>query len=204
MLFRSLFVIIIIAFIIATKMVGPVKTAVNVLRDIAQGEGDLTVQLPLIGNDEVTQLSEYFNETIEKIRLSIKSVDLNAGTMQNIGDELAGNMTETASAVNQISANVEGIKQQAITQAASVSQTSATVEEIINTIKKLDERIELQASSVARSSASVEEMVANIGSITQTLEKSDDAIKNNRKSTRLNSSHPVISYAVFCLKKKKT
>src|ERR1041385_7268793 len=27
---------------------------------------------------------------------------------------------------------------------------------------------------------------------------------NNRKSTRLNSSHGYISYAVFCLKKKKT
>src|SRR5260221_8346556 len=28
--------------------------------------------------------------------------------------------------------------------------------------------------------------------------------KVDRKSTRLNSSHTVISYAVFCLKKKKT
>src|SRR5690348_17698248 len=28
-------------------------------------------------------------------------------------------------------------------------------------------------------------------------------IKQDRKSTRLNSSHPSISYAVFCLKKKK-
>src|SRR5438034_4171074 len=28
--------------------------------------------------------------------------------------------------------------------------------------------------------------------------------KRDRKSTRLNSSHTVISYAVFCLKKKKT
>ena len=31
-----------------------------------------------------------------------------------------------------------------------------------------------------------------------------DAIAEDRKSTRLNSSHVVISYAVFCLKKKKT
>src|SRR2546426_6977226 len=31
---------------------------------------------------------------------------------------------------------------------------------------------------------------------------SDDAV--DRKSTRLNSSHLVISYAVFCLKKKQT
>src|SRR3712207_7880122 len=29
-------------------------------------------------------------------------------------------------------------------------------------------------------------------------------IKGDRKSTRLNSSHANISYAVFCLKKKKT
>src|SRR5258708_9050777 len=28
--------------------------------------------------------------------------------------------------------------------------------------------------------------------------------KRDRKSTRLNSSHQIISYAVFCLKKKKT
>src|SRR5438132_5396970 len=30
------------------------------------------------------------------------------------------------------------------------------------------------------------------------------AARRDRKSTRLNSSHTVISYAVFCLKKKKT
>src|SRR2546429_5329143 len=34
------------------------------------------------------------------------------------------------------------------------------------------------------------------------IQRSDDA--RDRKSTRLNSSHGYISYAVFCLKKKKT
>src|SRR5690348_18121979 len=29
-------------------------------------------------------------------------------------------------------------------------------------------------------------------------------VRQDRKSTRLNSSHPSISYAVFCLKKKRT
>src|SRR5436190_16085009 len=32
----------------------------------------------------------------------------------------------------------------------------------------------------------------------------DERAEADRKSTRLNSSHTVISYAVFCLKKKKT
>src|SRR5256885_6451251 len=35
-------------------------------------------------------------------------------------------------------------------------------------------------------------------------QKVDEDHGEDRKSTRLNSSHLVISYAVFCLKKKKT
>src|SRR5256885_9109617 len=35
-------------------------------------------------------------------------------------------------------------------------------------------------------------------------EKLKEYLRADRKSTRLNSSHLVISYAVFCLKKKKT
>src|SRR2546430_9731075 len=34
-------------------------------------------------------------------------------------------------------------------------------------------------------------------------ERADDVAVEDRKSTRLNSSHSQISYAVFCLKKKK-
>src|SRR5260221_10914753 len=36
------------------------------------------------------------------------------------------------------------------------------------------------------------------------LHHADRPARTDRKSTRLNSSHTVISYAVFCLKKKKT
>src|SRR5256885_9245748 len=36
----------------------------------------------------------------------------------------------------------------------------------------------------------------------RTLSALRNAIREDRKSTRLNSSHLVISYAVFCLKKK--
>src|SRR5438034_3721405 len=35
------------------------------------------------------------------------------------------------------------------------------------------------------------------------LARSQEITEKDRKSTRLNSSHTVISYAVFCLKKKK-
>ena len=178
-----LVVALIIVYFVARAMVKPVQTVVSALQNIAQGEGDLTVRLPIHGNDEVTDLSEYFNETITKIGASIQQVGVNSSTMEEIGNELASNMTETASAVNEISANIDGVKQQAMTQAASVTETAATVEEIVRTIKQLNTSIETQAASVAQSSSSVEEMVANIASIGQTLGKTDDVIKNLTTAT---------------------
>ena len=181
--FGVLAVSLIIVFFVARRMIKPVKVVVGALKDIAQGEGDLTVRLPVHGNDEVTDLSEYFNETIEKIGASIKSVGESSEDMTNIGNELASNMTETASAVHQISANIDGVKQQALTQAASVTETAATVEEIIRTIKQLNGSIENQAASVAESSSAIEQMVSNIASITQTLDKTNDAVKTLANAT---------------------
>ena len=167
----------IIVYLTSLKIVHPIETTVGALQGIAQGEGDLTVRLPVTGNDEITDLSEYFNETIAKIGSSIKTVGASSNIMQSIGDELSSNMTETASAINEISANIDGVKQQTMNQAASVTETSSTVEEIIRTIEQLNGSIETQAASVAQSSASIEEMVANIASITQSLEKSDNMVK---------------------------
>ena len=173
----------VIVYIIAYKMMQPVQAVVAALRDIAHGGGDLTVRLPVIGNDEITNLSAYFNETIEKIGLSIRAVGVNSQSMEEVGNELASNMVETASAINEISANIEGVKQQAMTQAASVTETAATIEEIVRTIKQLNGSIEMQAESVAQSSSSIEQMVANIASITKTLESTDGVIKKLASAT---------------------
>ena len=178
-----LLVSLVIVFFVARAMVKPIAVVVGALKDIAQGEGDLTVRLPVHGNDEIADLSQYFNQTISKIGSSIQNVDKNITVMESIGNDLASNMTETASAVHQISANIDGVKQQALTQAASVTETAATVEEIIRTIKQLNSSIENQAASVAQSSSAVEQMVANIASITQTLDKTNDTIKHLATAT---------------------
>ena len=185
-----------IVYLVARAMVKPIKIVVNALQNIAQGEGDLTVRLPVSGNDEITDMSEYFNETIAKIGKSIQSVGVNSNTMEEVGNELASNMTETASAVHQISANIDGVKQQAHTQAASVTETAATIEEIVRTIKQLNTSIETQAASVAQSSSSVEQMVANIASIGQTLDKTDEAIKKLTGATGDGKATLVTSNAV--------
>ncbi|QTQ11374.1 methyl-accepting chemotaxis protein [Treponema parvum] len=184
----------IIIYFVARAIIKPISIAVNALKDIAQGEGDLTVRLAVAGNDEITDMAEYFNQTITKIGSSIKTVGENSRVMEEIGNELAGNMTQTASAVHQISANIDGVKQQALTQSASVTETAATIEEIVRTINQLNSSIENQSASVTESSSAIEQMVGNIASIGQTLEKTDNVIKTladataDGKNTVINSN----------------
>lgn len=181
---------------IAQGMVKPVRAVAAALKEIANGKGDLTVRLKLIGNDEVTEVSHYFNETIAKIGTSIKSVGDNSDVMQNIGEQLSANMTQTASAVSSISSNIENIKQQAISQAVSVTETAGTIDRIIHTIDNLNDSIENQSASVVQSSASVEEMVSNIASITQSLEKSNNMVKSLAEATSAGKQTLVASNVV--------
>ncbi len=140
--------VLIVIFFVALRIVRPINVVVNALRNIAQGDGDLTVRLPRVGNDEVTDLSEYFNRTIEKINLSIKSVMDGTSDMSKVGQTLSNNMTATASSINQISANIEGVKGQILNQSAGVIETSATMDEIIRTIHSLDSRIANQINTL--------------------------------------------------------
>ncbi|MBP3710566.1 MAG: methyl-accepting chemotaxis protein [Treponema sp.] len=166
-----------VIFFVARAIVKPITKVVASLKDIAQGEGDLTVCLPVHGNDEVTDLSQCFNQTISKIGKSVKAVGNSVGDMQHISSELSSNMTETASAIHQISANIDGVKRQTVTQAESITETASAVEEIIGTLKALNGNIESQATSVVESSSSIEQMIANINTVTAMLAKNNGLIK---------------------------
>ena len=157
-----------------TRRVG--ATAAS-LRDISEGEGDLTRRLATKGGDEIDQLSHYMNITFEKLSGLVKSIQKETSSLQESGVDLASNMTETASAINQITANTESIKERIVNQSAGVEEARATVSTIALGIKSLDESLSEQASGVTESSASIEEMVANIKSVTESLERNTASMK---------------------------
>ena len=177
-------------------IIKPVKRISVALEDIAQGDGDLTVRLPVAGNDEITRLAEYFNATIKKINASIQSIGKSSAVMKDIGTELAVTMGETADVVKGIGVNIDAAQQQTLTQASRVTETAAVIEEIVCTIKQLNSTIETQTASVAQSSDSIEEMVANIASMGQILEKTDEVINKLTGATddgkaSLTASHTI-------------
>ncbi|ULQ58790.1 methyl-accepting chemotaxis protein [Brucepastera parasyntrophica] len=191
-IFLEVVAIILIALaiiLVATNIVKPITRTVEMLRDISEGDGDLTRQLEVKTKDEISELAHYFNLTIDKVKKLIISIRDKAETLSDIGTELSANMNETAAATRQITANIQSIKGQTINQSASVTETSATMDQISGNIEKLNKHIEKQSSSVSESSSAIEEMIASIRSVTQTLvrntenvEELADASENGRSS----------------------
>ncbi|UTC62786.1 cache domain-containing protein [Treponema sp. OMZ 788] len=179
-----LLTLLVTAAILVSRISKPLEKTSTALRNIAEGDGDLRVSLPVSGKDEISDIARYFNQTIEKLALSLKSVSSNTREMQSIGEELATNMAQTASSINEISANIESVKQQTVNQASSVSKTAETIDNIISSIQRLNENIENQARNIAQSSSAVEEMTANIASVATTLGKNNTLIKTVYEQTK--------------------
>ncbi|MDR2257983.1 MAG: methyl-accepting chemotaxis protein, partial [Treponema sp.] len=167
----------VIAFIVAGTIARPIVNVALTLKDISDGEGDLTKTITYKAKDEIGDLARYFNQTLEKIKTLVGIIKKQAAALFDIGNELAANMTETAAAINQITANVQSVKGRVINQSASVTETNSTMEQITVNINKLNEHIERQTESVAQSSSAIEEMLANIQSVTNTLVKNAGNVK---------------------------
>ncbi|MDR0497713.1 MAG: methyl-accepting chemotaxis protein [Treponema sp.] len=168
----------VVTFFVAKSIVKPIIGVTLTLKDISEGEGDLTKTIIVHSKDEIGDLAHYFNETLDKIKNLVVTIKQKAVTLFDIGTELASNMTETAAAINEITANVQSIKGRVINQSASVTETNATMEQITFNIDRLNGHVERQTSAVSLSSSAIEEMLANIQSVTNTLVKNAANVKD--------------------------
>ncbi|MDR2194134.1 MAG: methyl-accepting chemotaxis protein [Treponema sp.] len=164
-------------FFASGGIVKPIIGIVAMLKDISEGEGDLTRQLEVHSKDEIGDMAHYFNLTIDKIKSLVIIIKQQSVALFDIGNELASNMAETAAAVNQIASNIQSIKAQTVNQSASVTETNATMGQITDNIEQLNKHIEKQSENIALSSSAIAEMLANITSVTQTLVQNGENVK---------------------------
>jgi len=174
-----------ILFLILSNIIRPIVHVTDTLKDISEGEGDLTRTIAINSKDEIGSLAHYFNRTLEKIKDLVIIIKRQSGTLFEIGSDLASNMTETAAAINEITSNMQSIKSRVINQSASVTQTNATMEQVTVNINKLNNHVEKQSTSVAQSSSAIEEMLANIQSVTNTLIKNSANVKELMESSEV-------------------
>jgi methyl-accepting chemotaxis protein len=129
--------IIFVGYIIGQSISKPLGNISAMLKDISQGEGDLTKTIPAQGKDEVAEVAQYFNEFVAKLRGMIGAIAENAQHVATASEELSANShqitanSEETSAQAQVVAEAgQHVNTNLQTLATGSEEMSATINEI--------------------------------------------------------------------------
>ncbi len=162
-------------FILVKRLVSvPLNNSVDMLKDIAEGEGDLTRRLKINNNDEVGSLSKWFNIFIEKLQTMIKLIRTDVATLTDASTELAGISDDMSNGVEGMAMNLSKV-------ALSTKEVNDHISLVANTMKEASANVNAIATST-------EEMSGTIKEIAQNTEKaqriSNDAVQYAKDSSK--------------------
>ncbi len=180
-------------FISAFLVLKPINQAVEGLRDIAEGDGDLTLRLPVNTNDEIGDLSTWFNTFIEKLQYIIGDLTTQAETMDGsslallevasglskravntserstsvsgAAEEMAKNITGVASSMKEASAKSDMV-------ATAAEEMTATINEVATqseNARTISEEAVNKASNTSEKMGRLGEAASAIGSVTESI-----------------------------------
>ena len=165
----------------STILTRPIIRMFGLLEAIAAG--DLTQEIELSGNDEISHMTLMLKETQESLRALISDIGSRAGKLDAIGEELSKIMNESASALALINGHTQGMSEKSISQSASVTETNSTMSQVVKNLEALNQHIENQAVSVSRSSSEIEKMIQQITAVTQSLVQNEKNVENLTKAS---------------------
>ncbi len=162
---------VVIALIIGKSLEAPILEVRDILKNISEGDGDLSQRLPDEGTNETAQLCQYFNKTMEKISTTISTVIEESSSMNHVAQSLNLSINEASGSVEHIKSGVDSVKDTMNDQAASVTVAAEKVEIINKGLNSLVTNIEKQSENVSSSSQSINQLVSNVRNVTEILNK---------------------------------
>ena len=183
----------------------PIRHLSDAIKDIAQGRGDLTQRLDVTSQDEIGQLSGYFNEFMDKMHESISNVNSSTRELEhNIvkvleviessrelffdQSERTGSVASAINQLNEASNEISANAQRASNMASSIHKLSdenrAVLRTNIDNIQRLSQNVQVSGNRIQELNANTE----NIGNIL-------DVIKGVSDQTNLLSLNAAIEAA---------
>ncbi len=146
-----------LTWLMSRSIVRPVTDMMVRIKDIAEGEGDLTQRLTIHSKDELGQLGKWFNLFLERLQAIISQVKENSA-------ELNGSSTQMSTISEALASGAE----QAASEAMTASGSSEQMNENMTSIAAAMEQASVNVNMVATAAG---EMTNTINEITQNAAK---------------------------------
>ncbi|MDI5986838.1 methyl-accepting chemotaxis protein [Halomonas sp. M4R5S39] len=148
----------------------PIRRTAEAMREIAEGDGDLTLRLPMQGRDEASELAIQFNAFADKMHDVLAQVRSSSDAVRHAAQEIASGGQDMSRRTDQA--------------ASSLQQTSASMEQITGTVENTSASSR-EASHLSQSAAqlaqgtgdTVSHVVTTMGDIQHASERIGDIIK---------------------------
>jgi len=172
------------AFVINRQIMTPLHDLTARLKDIAEGEGDLTKRLDISSNDEIGEVAHWLNIFLEKLQQIIGKVAGNTQGVASSSEELtavsqkiSSNSEATSAQVNVVSTATDQVSRNLQTVATGAEEMSATIKDIAknateaariaNDAVRVAEETNSTVSKLGVSSAEIGNVIKVITSIAQ-------------------------------------
>jgi len=146
-------------FVVAKGVVGPIRNMITMLKDIAEGEGDLTKRIEDRSKDETSELAEYFNRFVGNVQTMIAKSKEDAVVLTESSEELAGISSQMNTSAQETAGRSESVAASAEEMSANMTSMAAAMEEASTNINMV--------------SSAAEEMTSTISEIAQNAEKAN-------------------------------
>jgi len=194
------------------SMIKPIVAAVNGLKDIAEGEGDLTMRLKKTTNDEVGELAHWFNTFMDRLQVMIKDIAGNSVTLMASGTtilDLSDSITKSTDATLESSATVKtatdelnsrmesvaAAMEQAATNVSIVASSSEEMNATTTEIAENSERARGITEAAVESAREAAQSMAHLGETARTINTVTETITDISEQTNLLALNATIEAA---------
>ena len=156
---------------LVSQILKPIHAMVALLRDVAEGEGDLTKRLDDTSRDEIAVASSWFNRFMENMQQIIVQV---AGS----SSQLAAAASQLQSTSEQIATGAEEVAAQTGTVATASEEMAATSGDIARTCHQAAESAKFASTAAESGAAVVQGTVQGMQKIAVRVRETAKAVEN--------------------------
>lgn len=197
--------IVLLSYVIGNSILKPTRSAAELMKDIAQGDGDLTNSLDDTGHDEISRLSNYFNHFTGKMRESLQDVSNNTAQVLDHALAVSG-ASDSAQALiqsqNDITTQVATAMEEMTSQIKEVSDNASSAEQAANDArnnttdgKKIISSTITQMQSLSTNIDEVSHVVESLASESDNIGSVLDVIRGIAEQTNLLALNAAIEAA---------
>ena len=165
---------VVLALMFSRRLTSRVRDIETTMRRVA--DRDMRVRAAVAGNDEIADLGRFLNTTLDVIGQFLQSVRGAVEQADQLKDGLSSGTSESASALNEISHNIDGLATEIRRLNDRIDQSSKAITDINDRLQSLSENIGVQTTVIEESASSVTSMNSSIQQVNQlSLERQETA-----------------------------